>query len=102
MSIKQVEAIINNVRANGGYIIDDDAPTHTAFKPACLGIMKNSEGEHVIPIFHAWKFPNTPIFIGDDGKPHMKKVDNRVFDTKGIEAFDLSGQQADITLVVEN
>ena len=102
MTVKQVSEIVEAVRAHGGYIIDDDAPVHSSFKPVALGIMKTSEGERVIPIFHSWKFPNTPIYIGADGKPHMRKVDKQIFTTEGIQAFDLAGQKAEITLVVEN
>lgn len=102
MGLKQIEEVIAAVRSNGGYIIDDDAPVQTAFKPACLGIMTNNQGDHVIPIFHSWKFPNTPIFIGEDGKPHMKKVDNRIFNTQQIQAFDMVGEEAGIKLVFDN
>ena len=101
MSIKQLTEVIEAVRANGGYIVDDDAPVNVAFKPSCLAVMRDQDGECVVPIFHSWKFPKTPIYIGADGVPHMSQKDSRILSSEKIEMFDLAGYEMDVSLVVE-
>lgn len=101
MTIKQVSEIVEAVRANGGYIVDDDAPVQTVFKPSCLAVMRDKDGECVVPIFHSWKFPKTPIYVDEGGIPHMAQKDARIMSSHNIEMFDIASHEGGVNLVIE-
>lgn len=103
MSIQNVISVINAVRKNNGFIIDDHAPCDVAYRPKHLGVMRTPDrGEIVVPIFEHQEFPMTPIELDHAGRPHMvRETLKRIFNTKVIEANDLAGHEPDMIVVID-
>jgi hypothetical protein len=103
MSIALVAAIVEAVRKNQGFIVDDYAPCIAAYRPKHLGVVKTEEfGEVVVPIFEHQMFPMTMIELDHAGKPHMTRQKlKRIFDTRQVQVNDLAGCEPDLVLVID-
>jgi hypothetical protein len=98
-----VKQTIAAVRNNNGFIIDDLSPCDVAYKPDHLAVMLDEEAnEIVVPIFKQQLFPLTKIELDHAGRPHMTRNRlNKIFDTRHIEAHDISSVEPEVILVID-